>query len=110
MINDKSTIISFPESVQTEISTVNVLFFPESTVCSNFTNPSPDFILYYFIHSEPETDDCPNKKVYYNCRGPQGVGPSGVGVACEVTCRNLMLNLTCPPMTPCVSGCGCPAG
>ncbi|TSL75303.1 Otogelin-like protein [Bagarius yarrelli] len=59
---------------------------------------------------EPETDDCPNGKVYYNCRGPQGAGPSGVGVACEVTCRNLMLNLTCPPLTPCVSGCGCPAG
>ncbi|XP_046719768.1 otogelin-like protein isoform X1 [Silurus meridionalis] len=59
---------------------------------------------------EPETDDCPNGKVYYNCRGPQGSGPSGVGVACEGTCRNLMLNLTCPPMTPCVSGCGCPAG
>uniref|UniRef100_A0AAR2L9B6 Otogelin-like n=1 Tax=Pygocentrus nattereri TaxID=42514 RepID=A0AAR2L9B6_PYGNA len=54
--------------------------------------------------------DCPNGKVYYNCRGQLGAGPTGVGVACELTCRNLMLNLTCPPMTPCVPGCGCPAG
>uniref|UniRef100_A0A8B9GWV8 Otogelin-like n=1 Tax=Astyanax mexicanus TaxID=7994 RepID=A0A8B9GWV8_ASTMX len=60
--------------------------------------------------SEPERGDCPNGKVYYNCRGQLGAGPTGVGVACELTCRNLMLNLTCPPMTPCVPGCGCPAG
>ncbi|XP_016105563.1 otogelin-like protein [Sinocyclocheilus grahami] len=59
---------------------------------------------------EPERGDCPNGKVYYSCRGQSGRGPSGVGVACELTCRNLMLNLTCPPMTPCVPGCGCPAG
>nr|XP_055029604.1 otogelin-like protein isoform X1 [Misgurnus anguillicaudatus] len=59
---------------------------------------------------EPERGDCPNSKVYYSCRGQSGSGPSGVGVACERTCRNLMLNLTCPPMTPCVPGCGCPAG
>ncbi|KAF5892797.1 otogelin-like protein, partial [Clarias magur] len=56
------------------------------------------------VSFKPERDDCPNGKVYYNCRGPQGAGPSGVGVACELTCRNLMLNLTCPPMTPCVAG------
>uniref|UniRef100_A0A672PWX8 Otogelin like n=1 Tax=Sinocyclocheilus grahami TaxID=75366 RepID=A0A672PWX8_SINGR len=55
---------------------------------------------------EPERGDCPNGKVYYSCRGQSGRGPSGVGVACELTCRNLMLNLTCPPMTPCVPGCG----
>uniref|UniRef100_A0A4W4G8U5 Otogelin-like n=1 Tax=Electrophorus electricus TaxID=8005 RepID=A0A4W4G8U5_ELEEL len=54
--------------------------------------------------------ECPNGKVYYDCRGQLGAGPSGVGVACELTCRNLMLNLTCSPMTPCVPGCGCPAG
>ncbi|KAI2653362.1 Otogelin-like protein [Labeo rohita] len=59
---------------------------------------------------EPERGDCPNGKVYYSCTGQSGRGPSGVGVACELTCRNLMLNLTCPPMTPCVPGCGCPAG
>uniref|UniRef100_A0A671KM56 Otogelin-like protein n=1 Tax=Sinocyclocheilus anshuiensis TaxID=1608454 RepID=A0A671KM56_9TELE len=59
---------------------------------------------------EPERGDCPNGKVYYSCRGQSGRGPSGMGVACELTCRNLMLNLTCPPMTPCVPGCGCPAG
>ncbi|XP_059362862.1 otogelin-like protein [Carassius carassius] len=59
---------------------------------------------------EPERGDCPNGKVYYSCRGQSGRGPSGVGVACELTCQNLMLNLTCPPMTPCVPGCGCPAG
>uniref|UniRef100_A0A8C1LYF2 Otogelin-like n=1 Tax=Cyprinus carpio TaxID=7962 RepID=A0A8C1LYF2_CYPCA len=59
---------------------------------------------------EPERGDCPNGKVYYSCRSQSGRGPSGVGVACELTCRNLMLNLTCPPMTPCVPGCGCPAG
>ncbi|XP_026107197.1 LOW QUALITY PROTEIN: otogelin-like protein, partial [Carassius auratus] len=57
----------------------------------------------------PERGDCPSGKVYYSCRVRVG-GPSGVGVACELTCRNLMLNLTCPPMTPCVPGCGCPAG
>ncbi|XP_035381341.1 otogelin-like protein [Electrophorus electricus] len=59
---------------------------------------------------EPERGECPNGKVYYDCRGQLGAGPSGVGVACELTCRNLMLNLTCSPMTPCVPGCGCPAG
>uniref|UniRef100_A0A672PL02 Otogelin like n=1 Tax=Sinocyclocheilus grahami TaxID=75366 RepID=A0A672PL02_SINGR len=60
--------------------------------------------------STPERGDCPNGKVYYSCSGQSGRGSSGVGVACELTCRNLMLNLTCPPMTPCVPGCGCPAG
>ncbi|XP_051579938.1 otogelin-like protein [Myxocyprinus asiaticus] len=59
---------------------------------------------------EPDRGDCPNGKVYHSCRAHSGLGPSGVGVACELTCRNLMLNLTCPPMTPCVPGCGCPAG
>ncbi|XP_036375556.1 otogelin-like protein [Megalops cyprinoides] len=58
---------------------------------------------------EPEHGDCPPGKVYYSCREQQG-GVSRLGLACEVTCRNLMMNLTCPPMTPCVPGCGCPAG
>ncbi|XP_041966488.1 otogelin-like protein isoform X2 [Alosa sapidissima] len=58
---------------------------------------------------EPEMGDCPNGKVYHSCRD-LGPGASHVGVACELTCRNLMLNLTCPPTTPCVPGCGCPAG
>ncbi|KAJ8245393.1 hypothetical protein GJAV_G00270270 [Gymnothorax javanicus] len=59
--------------------------------------------------SEPEHGECPPGKVYYSCRDPQGARPR-LGIACEVTCRNLMMNLTCPPMTPCVPGCGCPEG
>lgn len=59
--------------------------------------------------SEPEPRDCPPGKVYYSCREPQ-TALSRLGLACEVTCRNLMINLTCSPMTPCVPGCGCPAG
>ncbi|KAJ8373644.1 hypothetical protein SKAU_G00042240 [Synaphobranchus kaupii] len=58
---------------------------------------------------EPEHGECPPGKVYYSCRERQG-GGSRLGIACELTCRNLMMNLTCPPMTPCVPGCGCPAG
>ncbi|XP_072566142.1 otogelin-like protein [Paramormyrops kingsleyae] len=58
---------------------------------------------------EPEPRDCPPGKVYYSCREPQ-TAQSRLGLACEVTCRNLMINLTCSPMTPCVPGCGCPAG
>ncbi|XP_028823261.1 otogelin-like protein isoform X3 [Denticeps clupeoides] len=59
---------------------------------------------------EPEGRECPHGKVYHSCREPSGVGPSRWGVACELTCRNLMLNITCPPTTPCVPGCSCPAG
>lgn len=68
------------------------------------------FSLLLHLYLEPERGDCPTGKVFFSCRGHGRLGPSGVGVACELTCRNLMLNLTCPPMTPCVPGCGCPAG
>uniref|UniRef100_A0A3B3RLC4 Otogelin like n=1 Tax=Paramormyrops kingsleyae TaxID=1676925 RepID=A0A3B3RLC4_9TELE len=61
-----------------------------------------------FQPGEPEPRDCPPGKVYYSCREPQ-TAQSRLGLACEVTCRNLMINLTCSPMTPCVPGCGCPA-
>ncbi|KAJ8003132.1 hypothetical protein DPEC_G00166200 [Dallia pectoralis] len=61
---------------------------------------------------EPEHGQCPEGKVFHSCSEPQGV--QGVaawrGVACELTCRNLMLNLTCPPTTPCIPGCVCPSG
>uniref|UniRef100_A0A8C8M7N0 Otogelin-like n=1 Tax=Oncorhynchus tshawytscha TaxID=74940 RepID=A0A8C8M7N0_ONCTS len=62
---------------------------------------------------EPERGQCPEGKVFHSCSEPQGV--QGVvawrgGVACELTCRNLMLNLTCPPTTPCIPGCVCPPG
>ncbi|KAK0155111.1 Otogelin-like protein [Merluccius polli] len=56
---------------------------------------------------EPErtdTEECPEGKVYHRCGEQRG------GVACEPTCRNLMLNLTCPPNTPCIPGCVCPPG
>ncbi|XP_067090348.1 otogelin-like protein, partial [Osmerus mordax] len=53
---------------------------------------------------EPQRGECPEGKVYHSCTDQRG------GMACEVTCRNLMLNLTCPPNTPCVSGCVCPPG
>ncbi|KAL4660219.1 otogelin-like protein [Arapaima gigas] len=58
---------------------------------------------------EPERRDCPPGMVYYSCREQQA-GHSRLGLACEVTCRNLMMNFTCSPITPCVPGCGCPAG
>ncbi|CAB1313742.1 unnamed protein product, partial [Coregonus sp. 'balchen'] len=62
---------------------------------------------------EPERGQCPEGKVFHGCSEPQGV--QGVaawrgGVACELTCRNLMLNLTCPPTTLCIPGCVCPPG
>uniref|UniRef100_A0A8C7IG58 Otogelin-like n=1 Tax=Oncorhynchus kisutch TaxID=8019 RepID=A0A8C7IG58_ONCKI len=62
---------------------------------------------------EPEQGQCSEGKVFHSCSEPQGV--QGVvawrgGVACELTCRNLMLNLTCPPTTPCIPGCVCPPG
>ncbi|KAL0968337.1 hypothetical protein UPYG_G00265580 [Umbra pygmaea] len=65
---------------------------------------------------EPERGQCSEGKVFHSCSEPQGVqGFQGVaawrgGVACELTCRNLMLNLTCPPTTPCIPGCVCPPG
>lgn len=51
-----------------------------------------------------EVGECPEGKVYHSCAEQSG------GVACAPTCRNLMLNLTCPPSTPCISGCVCPPG
>uniref|UniRef100_A0A8C9TD73 Otogelin like n=1 Tax=Scleropages formosus TaxID=113540 RepID=A0A8C9TD73_SCLFO len=62
-----------------------------------------------FSASEPERRDCPPGMVYYSCREQHG-GLSRLGLACEVTCRNLMMNFSCSPMTPCIPGCGCPAG
>ncbi|XP_076741886.1 otogelin-like protein isoform X2 [Maylandia zebra] len=51
-----------------------------------------------------EVGECPEGKVYHSCTEQRG------GVACAPTCRNLMLNLTCPPSTPCIPGCVCPSG
>ncbi|XP_068169533.1 otogelin-like protein isoform X4 [Antennarius striatus] len=51
-----------------------------------------------------EVGECPEGKVYHTCAEQRG------GVACAPTCRNLMLNLTCPPNTPCIPGCVCSAG
>ncbi|RVE71881.1 hypothetical protein OJAV_G00056360 [Oryzias javanicus] len=51
-----------------------------------------------------EVGECPEGKVYHSCIEQRG------GVACAPTCRNLMLNLTCPPNTPCIPGCVCPPG
>ncbi|KAM3870575.1 otogelin-like protein [Diretmus argenteus] len=51
-----------------------------------------------------EIGECPEGKVYHSCTEQRG------GMACEPTCRNLMLNLTCPPNTPCIPGCVCPPG
>uniref|UniRef100_A0A3Q3ASD0 Otogelin-like n=1 Tax=Kryptolebias marmoratus TaxID=37003 RepID=A0A3Q3ASD0_KRYMA len=51
-----------------------------------------------------EVGECPEGKVYHSCTEQRG------GVACALTCRNLMLNLTCPPNTPCIPGCVCPPG
>uniref|UniRef100_A0A3P8TBV5 Otogelin like n=1 Tax=Amphiprion percula TaxID=161767 RepID=A0A3P8TBV5_AMPPE len=51
-----------------------------------------------------EVGECPEGKVYHSCTEQRG------GVACAPTCRNLMLNLTCPPNTPCIPGCVCPPG
>ncbi|XP_028306522.1 otogelin-like protein isoform X2 [Gouania willdenowi] len=51
-----------------------------------------------------EVGECPEGKVYQSCSEQRG------GVACAPTCRNLMLNLTCPPNTPCIPGCFCPPG
>uniref|UniRef100_A0A674BVF8 Otogelin like n=1 Tax=Salmo trutta TaxID=8032 RepID=A0A674BVF8_SALTR len=69
-----------------------------------------------FSAAEPERGQCPGGKVFHSCSQPQGFhGFQGApawrgGVACELTCRNLMLNLTCPPTTPCIPGCVCPQG
>uniref|UniRef100_A0A3B3D509 Otogelin-like n=1 Tax=Oryzias melastigma TaxID=30732 RepID=A0A3B3D509_ORYME len=52
--------------------------------------------------SQPGEGECPEGKVYHSCIEQRG------GVACAPTCRNLMLNLTCPPNTPCIPGCVCP--
>ncbi|XP_047189522.1 otogelin-like protein isoform X2 [Scophthalmus maximus] len=51
-----------------------------------------------------EVGECPEGKVYHSCTEQRG------GLACAPTCRNLMLNLTCPPNTPCIPGCVCPPG
>ncbi|KAM4734656.1 otogelin-like protein [Anableps anableps] len=51
-----------------------------------------------------EEGECPEGKVYHSCTDQRG------GVACAPTCRNLMLNLTCPPNTLCIPGCVCPPG
>ncbi|XP_060891259.1 otogelin-like protein [Labrus mixtus] len=51
-----------------------------------------------------EVGECPEGKVYHSCTEQRG------GVACAPTCRNLMLNLTCAPSTPCIPGCVCPPG
>ncbi|XP_024912107.1 otogelin-like protein [Cynoglossus semilaevis] len=54
---------------------------------------------------EPEeVGECQEGKVYNSCIDQRG------GMACAPTCRNLMLNLTCPPNTPCIPGCVCPPG
>uniref|UniRef100_A0A8C7RN03 Otogelin-like n=1 Tax=Oncorhynchus mykiss TaxID=8022 RepID=A0A8C7RN03_ONCMY len=69
-----------------------------------------------FSTTEPERGQCPEGKVFHSCSEPQRLhGFQGSpawrgGVACELTCRNLMLNLTCPPTTPCIPGCVCPQG
>uniref|UniRef100_A0A3Q2Z3M8 Otogelin like n=1 Tax=Hippocampus comes TaxID=109280 RepID=A0A3Q2Z3M8_HIPCM len=52
----------------------------------------------------PEIGQCPAGQVYHSCAEQRG------GVACMPTCRNLMLNVTCPPNTPCIPGCICPPG
>ncbi|XP_077424251.1 otogelin-like protein isoform X1 [Vanacampus margaritifer] len=52
----------------------------------------------------PEIGHCPTGKVYHSCAEQRG------GVACAPTCHNLMLNVTCPPNTPCIPGCVCPSG
>ncbi|XP_008410626.1 otogelin-like protein isoform X1 [Poecilia reticulata] len=51
-----------------------------------------------------EEGECPEGKVYHSCTEQRG------GMACAPTCRNLMLNLTCPPNTLCIPGCVCPPG
>uniref|UniRef100_A0A672IKX6 Otogelin-like n=1 Tax=Salarias fasciatus TaxID=181472 RepID=A0A672IKX6_SALFA len=66
---------------------------PYACRCSLF--PMPDSV---------EIGECPEGKVYHSCTEQRG------GVACAPTCRNLMLNLTCPPNTPCIPGCICPPG
>ncbi|XP_067906151.1 otogelin-like protein [Heterodontus francisci] len=58
---------------------------------------------------EPQPGKCPNNKRYFDCRDPQP-GLPWTGAACEVTCENLMMNITCSPLTPCISGCVCPPG
>ncbi|XP_053740656.1 otogelin-like protein isoform X3 [Synchiropus splendidus] len=45
-----------------------------------------------------EAGECAEGKVYHTCTDQRG------GVACAPTCRNLMMNLTCPPNTPCIPG------
>eukprot|EP00062_Callorhinchus_milii_P019147 gi/632973492/ref/XP_007903181.1/ PREDICTED: otogelin-like protein [Callorhinchus milii] len=59
--------------------------------------------------SEPDPGECPDNKRYFDCRDPPP-GLPWTGTACEITCENLMMNLTCPPITPCMSGCVCPPG
>ncbi|XP_048463872.1 otogelin-like protein [Rhincodon typus] len=61
------------------------------------------------VEPEPEPGECPNNKRYFDCQDPQP-GLPWTGAACEVTCENLMMNMTCSPMTPCISGCVCPPG
>ncbi|XP_072407704.1 otogelin-like protein [Chiloscyllium punctatum] len=61
------------------------------------------------VEPEPEPVECPNNKRYFDCTDPQP-GLPWTGAACEVTCENLMMNITCSPMTPCISGCVCPPG
>uniref|UniRef100_A0A665VLS6 Otogelin-like n=1 Tax=Echeneis naucrates TaxID=173247 RepID=A0A665VLS6_ECHNA len=53
---------------------------------------------------DEEVGECPEGKVYHSCTEQRG------GVACAPTCHNLMLNLTCPPIEPCIPGCVCPPG
>uniref|UniRef100_A0A4W3ISK9 Otogelin like n=1 Tax=Callorhinchus milii TaxID=7868 RepID=A0A4W3ISK9_CALMI len=58
---------------------------------------------------KPDPGECPDNKRYFDCRDPPP-GLPWTGTACEITCENLMMNLTCPPITPCMSGCVCPPG
>uniref|UniRef100_A0A667Z3U8 Otogelin like n=1 Tax=Myripristis murdjan TaxID=586833 RepID=A0A667Z3U8_9TELE len=60
--------------------------------------PENLFCLLSVLHT------CPEGKVYHSCTEQRG------GLACQPTCHNLMLNLTCPPNTPCIPGCVCPPG
>ncbi|XP_069758400.1 otogelin-like protein [Narcine bancroftii] len=59
--------------------------------------------------TELEPEKCPNNKRYFDCSDPQP-GLPWAGAACEITCENLMMNISCSPMTPCISGCVCPRG
>uniref|UniRef100_A0A3B3Y533 VWFD domain-containing protein n=1 Tax=Poecilia mexicana TaxID=48701 RepID=A0A3B3Y533_9TELE len=66
-----------------------------ASVCVRLNVVEPDSV---------EEGECPEGKVYHSCTEQRG------GVACAPTCRNLMLNLTCPPNTLCIPGCVCPPG